>query len=89
MCYTTYMADLIKPELTKAETEALLRFLPLVFINIELNPEQYNNQSATDLKSAFEKIDKEVHETAKWCDKSDCPYYKRKQRREEKEATQN
>jgi hypothetical protein len=68
----------ISLKLDKEEADTLARFLSLLIINIQINPDPANFK-AEDLKRIQEKLDYIIHEVANWCDKGEnCPYWARK-----------
>lgn len=80
--------DKISLELNREETETLLRFLSLVIINLQINPESYGFK-ATELKLIHEKMDYLVHEVAHWCDKPDCSYWVKKKAKNKERKNMN
>lgn len=76
------MVDSIDLHLTREQAESLARIFALMEINIRVNPEIYS-QKAKDLHFIFEALDYQIHEVAKWCDRKECSYWVKKQKKEE------
>lgn len=78
------MTNEITIKINQEEAEAIARIFALIKVNTMINPDSYDKSQIMLLENVFDAIDYQIHEVAKWCDKTDCNYYKKKKEREER-----
>jgi hypothetical protein len=78
--YSGYMNTIQLP-LDRGETEILAQIFAKMIVEIKVHPQEHFAFRSEQLQGIFDKLDYQIHEVGKWCDKSDCAYWIKKNRK--------